>query len=74
MKKLISSNNIFSKIGKIEKPKIDLDEGVESPFINSKIEIEFIDYYFSNHIARSSITMNECRSIKNKLLSAGIEG
>ena len=73
-KKLISSNNIFSKIGKIEKPKIDLGEGVESPFINSKIEIEFIDYYFSNHIARSSITMNECRSIKNKLLSTGIEG
>ena len=38
----------------------------EVPFVEADIEIDFIDYYFSNHIARSSTTMNECRSIKNK--------
>ena len=68
-KRLNNSNNLFSKIGKIEKPKINLKENIVVPFTSSKIEIDFIDYYFSNHIARSSSTMNECRSIKNNLSS-----
>ena len=71
--KLINSSNIYSKIGEIKKLKINTKKNKEIPFVNSNIEIDFIDYYFSNHIARSSTTMNECRSVKNKLLSAGAE-
>ena len=71
MNKLINSNVIFSKIGEILKTKIDLNETRNIKFVNSKIEIDFLDYYFSNHIARSSMTMKECRTIKKKLLSEG---
>ena len=72
--KLINSNSIHSKIGEIVRPKVDTNEMQEFSFVNSEIEIDFVDYYFSNHIARSSVTMNECRSIKNKLLSTGTDG
>jgi NADH-quinone oxidoreductase subunit G len=72
--RLINSNSIHSKIGEIVRSKVDTNETQKFSFVNSKIEIDFVDYYFSNHIARSSITMNECRSIKNKLLSTGTEG
>ena len=72
--RLINSNSIHSKIGEIVRSKVDTNKTQEFSFVNSKIEIDFVDYYFSNHIARSSITMNECRSIKNKLLSTGTEG
>ena len=34
-----------------------------SSFINEKTEIQNIDYYYSNPIARSSKTMNDCREI-----------
>ena len=72
--RLINSSSIHSKIGEIVRPKIDINETQEFSFVNSNIEIDFVDYYFSNHIARSSMTMNECRSIKNKLLSTGTDG
>ncbi len=70
-KKLIKSKEIFSKIGEIVKSKVNSSEYSEIPFINSKIKIELLDYYFSNHIARSSLTMNECRMIKNKTFLNG---
>ena len=72
--RLINSSSIHSNIGEIVRPKVDTNETQEFSFVNSKIEIDFVDYYFSNHIARSSMTMNECRSIKNKLLSTGTDG
>jgi len=72
--RLINSSSIHSKIGEIVRPKVDTNETQEFSFVNSEIEIDFVDYYFSNHIARSSMTMNECRSIKNKLLSTGTDG
>jgi len=65
-KKLISSNTHFFKIDEIVKNKVDKNKIKEIQFVNSIIEIDFIDYYFSNCIARSSSTMNECRSIKKK--------
>ena len=68
-KKLINSNKIFSKIGEIFITEVDTNETKITPFVNSKIEIDFFDYYFSNHIARSSPTMKECRMIKNRSLS-----
>ena len=45
----------------------------ESIFINEEILVEEIDYYYSNVIARSSKTMMECRSVKNKIIKTGIE-
>ena len=42
-------------------------------FIEGEILINPIDYYFTNSIARSSKTMNECRRVKKKLLFTGIE-
>ena len=73
-KKLISSKREFSNIGKIIKSKVDKSKIQNVQFINSNIEINFIDYYFTNHIARSSMTMNECRSIKKKLMSTELKG
>ena len=72
--RLINSKSIHSKIGEIVKSKVDTIETQKFSFINSKLDIDFVDYYFSNHIARSSMTMKECRSIKNKLLSTGTKG
>ena len=43
-------------------------------FINETINIENIDYYYSNVIARSSSVMTECRNIKQKIKKTGTEG
>ncbi len=43
-------------------------------FQNEKIEINNIDYYYSNSIARASKTMFECRSEKIKLKSTQTAG
>ncbi len=43
-------------------------------FLNEKIEIKNLDYYYSNSIARASKTMFKCRNEKNKLKSTGTEG
>ena len=40
-------------------------------FFNEDIEINKIDYYFSNAIARSSKTMSECRQIRQKIKKDG---
>ena len=53
-------NSNFNQINKVD-------------FVNSKILIKPIDYYYSNPIARSSKTMNECRKISKKFLFTGIE-
>jgi len=42
-------------------------------FIEKEISIKPIDFYFTNTIARSSKTMNECRRVKKKFLFTGIE-
>ena len=73
-KRLKDSNKVFSKTGEIYKESFDKIENLEIPFAKSNINIDFIDYYFTNHIARSSLTMNECRSIKNKTSTNTPEG
>ncbi len=42
-----------------------------SEFIEEKISIDEIDYYYSNVIARASKTMSECRNNKIKLQETG---
>ena len=43
-------------------------------YIDEKITIKPIDYYYSNVIARASKTMSECRNIKTDLKKTGTEG
>ena len=43
-------------------------------YMDEKIIINPIDYYYSNVIARASKTMSECRSIKTDLKKTGTEG
>ena len=64
--KLFLSNKIYSNIGEIinEKKSVEINKSIK-PFNNSKIEINKIDYYFTNPISRSSKTMIECRSMKD---------
>jgi NADH-quinone oxidoreductase subunit G len=40
-------------------------------FLNETLKIKEIDYFYTNAIARSSKTMNECRAIKQKELKEG---
>ena len=42
-------------------------------FIENKISVKPIDYYYTNSIARSSKVMSECRQISKKFLFTGIE-
>ena len=44
------------------------------PFVDEKIIIDEIDYYYSNVIARASHTMYECRKKKIELKKTGTEG
>jgi len=72
-KKLKNSNKFFLKFDAIESIKSNqklTTENVE--FFDSKIEIEKIDYYFTNYISRASKTMNECKNEKNKLELNGV--
>ena len=53
-------NNDFSKTNIID-------------FVEEKISVKPIDYYYTNPIARSSKVMSECRQISKKFLFTGIE-
>ena len=74
-KKLIRSNNYYSKEGFIIKEKsFNRKNQSKVAFVNSKIEIKKIDYYFTNPIARASKTMLDCKIIQNNFKSTGTEG
>ena len=61
----------FSEIGLLpNKPILKLDKKVFE-FVEEKIEIKKIDYYFSNSISRSSKTMSDCRNIRSEILKNG---
>ena len=67
---LIDSMMNYIKLN--NKNKIDEIENTE--FFSEKILIDPIDYYYSNVIARSSVTMSECRNEKIKNKSTGTNG
>mgnify|MGYP003304441953 CR=1 FL=1 len=70
----ITSQAIFENLRKIEEIEIKNAENyfiqpsrqknLPSNFINEKVNIKEIDYFFSNAISRASKTMSECRQIK----------
>ena len=66
-------DNMFNFL-KIKKENSNFEEKFDDNYINEKITIEKIDYYYSNVIARASKTMNECRSEKIKMEPTGTEG
>ena len=67
---LVDSMLNYLKLNKKEENTIDIN----FKFISEKIDINPIDYYFSNVIARASKTMAECRSEKTKIERTGTEG
>ena len=65
----------LNQINQIVKEKNIVYKYSNTPkFVDSKIEIELLDYYYTNPIARASKTMSECRSIKEKLKLNGTRG
>ena len=54
--------------------KSDITKKEKFEFINEEIEVEKIDYYYSNVISRSSKTMSECRNIRQNIKKTGTEG
>tara|TARA_A100001011_G_scaffold395610_1_gene491119 strand:+ start:520 stop:2562 length:2043 start_codon:yes stop_codon:yes gene_type:complete len=62
----IRNFNGINNLPKKEKGKL---LNFKTEFYNEKVQVNEIDYYFSNAISRASKTMSDCRSIqKNKLL------
>ena len=43
-------------------------------FANEKLKVDNIDYYHSNSISRASLTMSECKNIRENLKKTGTEG
>jgi len=70
-----NSKNLRESINKFINLKNNnsLRKSTNIKFIDSEISIMPNDYYYSNPIARSSKTMNECREISKKFLFTGIE-
>ena len=54
--------------------KSDIIKKEKFEFINEEIEVEKIDYYYSNVISRSSKTMAECRNIRQNIKKTRTEG
>ena len=67
------SHEIEEIIQKNIKSKNNLKNSKTINFIEKEIFIKPIDYYFTNPIARSSKTMNECKRIKKNFLFTGID-
>ena len=61
----------FSNIDSLPKKIVTNFSKVDSKFINEKITINKIDYYYTNAISRSSKTMSQCRDIKQSSLKDG---
>ncbi len=49
-------------------------EKSKNEFVNEKIAISEMDYYYSNVIARASKTMSECKNSLLKLMKTGTDG
>ncbi len=80
MKKPLDFHNV-DDLRKIIRKKIDEKNIIDFKnnklkkvnFVDEDISINFIDYYYTNSIARSSKVMSECRQISKKFLFNGIE-
>ena len=57
---------------KNEKPNDITEQNID--FFKEKINVEHIDYYYTNVIARASLTMSECKNKKAEIKKTGTEG
>ena len=56
---------------------LNKDKIIEVPiyeFINEKIYVDDLDYYYSNSIARASKTMSDCKKSSSNLKKTGTDG
>ena len=56
----------FSEINSLPIAKATKKNKKNTNFIEEKITIKELDYYFTNAISRSSKTMAECKKIRKK--------
>ena len=56
----------FNQIDQLPSCEIKKTKKKDAEFIKEDIQVNEIDYYFSNSIARASKTMSDCRNIKSK--------
>ena len=56
----------FNQIDQLPSSELKKTKKKDSEFIKEDIQVNEIDYYFSNSIARASKTMSDCRIIKSK--------
>ena len=68
---LIDSLMNYLKL-KNEKPNDISEQNID--FFKEKINVEHIDYYYTNVIARASLTMSECKNKKAEIKKTGTEG
>ena len=68
---LIDSLMNYLKL-KNEKPNNISEQNID--FFKEKINVEHIDYYYTNVIARASLTMSECKNKKAEIKKTGTEG
>ena len=66
---LIDSMTNYLKVNK----KNNFTENISTEFIDEKIDVDLIDYYYSNVISRASKTMTDCRNIKKNIKKNGTE-
>ena len=68
---LIDSLMNYLKL-KNEKPNNISEQNID--FFKEKINVDYIDYYYTNVIARASLTMSECKNKKAEIKKTGTEG
>ena len=68
---LIDSLMNYLKL-KNEKPINITEQNID--FFKEKINVDYIDYYYTNVIARASLTMSECKNKKAEIKKTGTEG
>jgi NADH-quinone oxidoreductase subunit G len=61
----------YAGVDILPKKKISIKETKPKTFINEKIKINKVDYYYSNTISRASKTMSDCRKIISNQLKDG---
>ena len=62
----------FISVDMLPNKSINFKNKDNSKFLNEKIIIDKVDYYFTNAISRSSKTMSDCRNINLKELKNGV--
>ncbi len=62
--KIVKEIKLFSDFNELPSEDLNFKKSMKLDFINENINIDSIDYYYTNPISRASKTMSECR--KNK--------